>query len=322
MARFRILAIGVLAIVALVAGGVAIALGSGDDSSKPAVAASPTGLATPTDVAAGVDAGAGVAVSVGRLDQDGTARSYLVLAPTTVDPATPLLVALHDRAATPGDEATRDELVPFVAAGQAVLVYPVGYDQTWNADDGCCGAAVTEGLDDVAFVGMVADAVRSRFGLTGPTDLIGYSNGGRLAYAIACRDTSRYTAIVTVSAAPTTPDCAQAEVPVPLFAGVVLDDPELPTPEDPLTAPTALADLEQQWTARNACVGDADAVTAGTATVRTWTACGEGTIVETVAWRTGGHSWPDVDTVGSPDAADLVWSFLSGVHQRAALAAG
>lgn len=321
MGRFRIIAVAVLAVVAVVAGIVALALGSGGDSTTPTVAASPTGLATPTDVAAGVVAGAGVAVSVGRLDQNGTARSYLVLAPTTVDPTTPLIVALHDRATTPGAEAARDELVPYVAAGQAVLVHPVGVDQNWNSDDGCCGAAVIEGLDDVAFVGMVADAVRGRFGLTGPTDLIGYSNGGRLAYAIACRDTSRYAAVVTVSAAPTTPACGQAEVPVPVFAGVVLDDPELPTPEAPQAASTVLADIEQQWTDRNQCVGEADDVTAGAATVRTWTACGDGTIVETVAWRTGGHRWPDAGG-GSPGAADLVWSFLAGVHQRAALAAG
>lgn len=318
MSRFQLVAVAVLAVVALVAGAVAVALGS-SGSSTPAAAASPTptALNTPTDVTADVPAGAGVAVSVGRLEQNGIARSYLVLAPTTVTPTTPLVVGLHGRNATPGEEAARDQLVPYVTAGQAILVYPVGYQQAWNNDDGCCGLAVAEELDDVAFVGMVVDAVRQRYALTGPTDLVGFSNGGRLAYAIACRDASRYAAIATVAASPTTPNCPQASLPVPLFAGVVLDDVELPTHDDPQPVPTVLADLEQTWTDRDGCVGSPTEASAGEADVRTWTACEAGTVVETVAWRAGGHIWPQRQDVGSPDAADLVWSFLSGVHQRA-----
>jgi polyhydroxybutyrate depolymerase len=321
VSRVRLIAIAVLAFVAAAAGLVAVGL-SGSAGNAAAPSAEPSALSTPTDVTAGVQAGAGVSTWVGRLEQKGFQRSYLVLAPTTVDPATPLVIALHGRNATPGLEAARDELVPYVAAGQAVLVYPVGYEQAWNNDDGCCGLAVAYGLDDVAFVGMVVDAVRARYGLSGPTDLVGFSNGGRFAYDIACRDVSRYDAIVTVSAAPTTPDCPQADVPIPLFASVILDDVELPTHEDPEPAAQVLADLQDEWTARNGCVGGPDVATAGQATVRTWTACSGGSILETVAWRNGGHDWLDAGQVGSPDTTDLVWSFLSGVHARAALTAG
>ena len=322
MARFRILAIAVLAVVAVVAGIVAIAFGSGDDSPAPAVAASPTALPTPTDVTAGVDAGAAVAVWVGRLSQDGVARSYLVLAPTTVSPATPLVVGLHGRGTTPGAEATREGLVQYVARGEAVLVYPVGYEQAWNSDDDCCGGAATRGLDDVAFVGMVVDAVRERYRLTGPNELVGFDNGGRLAFAAVCRDVSRYAAIAVVGAGPAAGNCPQAEQPVPLFAGVSLDDPLLPTPADPQAASAVLTGLESGWTARNGCLGTPTVSAGGAATVRTWTACEANAVVETVAWRAVGHVWPTRDEVGSPDAGDLVWSFLSGVRQRTALAAG
>lgn len=322
VARFRVVAIIALAVVALVAGAVALALGASGSSSSPSAGAGPTALDTPTDVTAGVQAGAGVAVSVGRLEQDGVARSYLVLAPTTVARTTPLIIGLHGRNATPGEEAMRDGLVPYVAAGQAVLVYPVGYEQAWNNDDGCCGLAVAKNLDDVAFAGMVVDAVRARFALTGPNWLLGYSNGGRLAYAIACRDVSRYAAIATIGASPTTPDCPQAGVPVPLLAGVFADDTELPTHEDPQPVAKVLADLETTWTDRDECVGGPTQASAGQTTVRTWTACAKGTVVETVTWAKGGHIWPEQQYVGSPDGADLVWSFLSGVQQRAQLAAG
>ncbi|MHA3701301.1 alpha/beta hydrolase family esterase [Jatrophihabitans sp. YIM 134969] len=323
MGRLRIIAIAVLAVVAVVAGGVALALGaSGAGGDRPSAAPFPTPTTTPTDVTAGVVVPAGVAVSVGRLDQDGVPRTYLILAPTTVEPSTPLIIGLHGRNATPGEESLRDGLIPYVASGDAVLVYPVGYEQAWNNDDGCCGLAVAKGLDDVAFVGMVDDAVRDQFGLTGPNYLLGYSNGGRLAYAIACRDTARYAAIATIGATPTTPECPDADVPVPLFAGVFGDDTELPTHEDPQPVATVLADLEQTWTARNQCVGSPSVARAGETTVRTWTSCTAGTVLETAVWARGGHIWPEARYVGRPDGADLVWSFFAGVASRAALAAG
>lgn len=314
----RLLAVLALAAVAVVSGFVALALGGAGG----APVGVPTDLGTPTDVTAGLDVGPGVSVWVGRLEQGGYERSYLVVAPTTVDPATPLVVGLHGRNAPPGDEAERDELLPEVSAGRAVLVYPVGYNQAWNVDDGCCGLAVAEGLDDVAFVGRVVDAVRARYGLTGPDYLVGYSNGGRLAYDIACRDASRFAAIATIGASPTTPDCPQAAVPVPLFAGVILDDHELPTDEHPRPAAAVLADLEDQWTARDGCRGAPTVAHAGQATVRTWTDCAPGMVVETATWPRGGHIWPQEVDVGHPDGADLVWSFLDGVHQRALLGGG
>ena len=83
-----------------------------------------------------------------------------------------------------------------------------------------------------------------------------------------------------------------------------------------------LADLETTWTDRDGCIGQPTEASAGQATVRTWTACTAGTVVETVTWATGGHIWPEKQYVGSPDGADLVWSFLSGVRQRARSAGG
>lgn len=317
VSRLRLLAIVALAVVALVAGTVALALGAGDAGSGSDSTPTPVALDTPTDVAAGVVPTAGVAVTVGRLEQKGTPRSYLVVAPTTVAPSTPLVVALHGRNATPGDELSRDQLLPFVAAGQAVLVYPVGYQQAWNNNDGCCGLAVAAGLDDVGFVGMVTDAVRAQFALTGPTDLVGFSNGGRLAYDIACRDVTRYDAVATVAAVPTTPTCPQADLPVPLFAGITLDDTELPTHEAPKAPAAVLAGLEATWVRRDHCVGDPTVAVAGRATVHTWAACADGAVLETAAWASGGHIWPQEVDVGAPDATDLLWSFLSGVHQRA-----
>ena len=80
-----------------------------------------------------------------------------------------------------------------------VAVHPEGVGLSWNAAGACCGPAADNGVDDVAFVtAMVARLTRAL-----PIDderiyVAGMSNGGVLAYALACR-TSLFAAIGVVA---------------------------------------------------------------------------------------------------------------------------
>ena len=79
------------------------------------------------------------------------------------------------------------------------LAYPAGVGGSWNAG-GCCGVAMDQGVDDVAFVDAVLDDV----GRHVPIDLhrralVGYSGGGMLAYRVLCRAHPQLVAAVEVS---------------------------------------------------------------------------------------------------------------------------
>lgn len=110
-----------------------------------------------------------------------------------------LLVALPAYRQTEGDlEARTDIDVASDLSGTSVL-YLSGYAGSWDAGT-CCGRARDHGLDDVAVVDdLVGLAVREHGVDPQRVVLVGFSNGGMLAYAIACRDGPRYAGYIVVS---------------------------------------------------------------------------------------------------------------------------
>ena len=79
-------------------------------------------------------------------------RQYEVIAPTkTLAKSAPIIVVLSGAAATTSDEITRDQIVPYVNADEAEVVYPVAIKESWNAI-GCCDGAAAENINDVGFI--------------------------------------------------------------------------------------------------------------------------------------------------------------------------
>jgi polyhydroxybutyrate depolymerase len=129
-------------------------------------------------------------------------RSYLVAVPTGVANP-PLILALHGGGGSPEQFARSSGLTgPALAAGFAVA-YPGGTSRggpflTWNGLY-CCGAAVTAGVDDVAFLTAVIDDVAARFGTRPRAYLTGMSNGAIMAQTFAARRPDRVAALATVA---------------------------------------------------------------------------------------------------------------------------
>jgi poly(3-hydroxybutyrate) depolymerase len=109
----------------------------------------------------------------------------------------------------------------------AVVVYPEGLARSWNAGD-CCDQAAKAGVDDADFVrGVVAD-LAARV----PLDrrrvmLVGYSNGGMLAYQIACRTPQQLAGLVLVNASRQGRSC-EPRTPVSIVAVHSRGDRTLP----------------------------------------------------------------------------------------------
>ena len=158
------------------------------------------------------------------LTAGGLKRSYEVIAPVSGLPkSAPVIVMLSGarRHRRRGDQpGTR--LVPYASSDQAEIVYPVAVQESWNAVD-CCGYAHTHNVDDLAFLKALVPAVDP--GHARPVYVVGYSNGARLAYRVACTDPGLFDAYAAVKGLPT-PGCLPSK-PVTIAQLASLDDPEV-----------------------------------------------------------------------------------------------
>jgi polyhydroxybutyrate depolymerase len=242
----------------------------------------------------------------------GRSRSFVLSRPVGPGPLA-LLVVLHGREMTP---ATIARIADFPAvAGRAVLVYPAGFDLSWNAG-ACCGGAHAAGVDDQAFLAAVVHQVLATVPGTSTHDvyLAGFSNGGRMAYRMACTEPGLFAGVAAVEAVPVT----TCNHPRPISIAIVAyrDDPLLSfSASQPakviegVTEPRVDA-VVAQWRRIDGCVGAAVVRQEGTATISTWAACRAGTRVQYELYAGGAHRWPRGGPT-TPSATKTVWSFLS-----------
>jgi polyhydroxybutyrate depolymerase len=138
----------------------------------------------------------------------GGVRPAQVLVPPGYDPQTPtpLVVALHGYSTNTTYVAAVLGLDPLYKTAGFLLVSPQGTKDPegqyfWNATDACCnkfGAPV----DDVAYLNGLVDEISGVYNVD-PKRIyvVGHSNGGFMAYRLACTSANRFAAIVSVAGA-------------------------------------------------------------------------------------------------------------------------
>ncbi|WP_433803172.1 alpha/beta hydrolase family esterase [Actinomycetospora sp. CA-084318] len=267
-------------------------------STGPAVAAVDLPLVAPT----------GTVLATRSVVVDGLRRTSVLVRPAAPQRRVlPLVVVLHGRGQSPGAAVTVSGLGFLATHGRAVLLYPEGLGASWNAGHGCCGPAALRRPDDAAFVDAAVADVREHVDIDPRRiALVGYSNGGKLAYALTCDPDRPFVALATYGAVPLAP-CAGPRPPRPmsylLAAGTA--DTVMPyggrssgaTPEPPVDQ--AVAWLRQ----RDRCPP------APTAADATWR-CAAGTRVVLRTYPGHGHSWPTGRD--GPPMADVISAFLAG----------
>ena len=143
----------------------------------------------------------GTAARTVQLRVDGRQRTYLLepaLSGVAAGKKAALVAVLHQEGGTPEGVAKETALQELRRSG-ATLVYPAGFDHSWDAGK-CCGVPSREGVDDVRFLDAVfADAARQT-----PVDprreaLVGYSSGGMLTYHYVCARPGHLAVAVVVS---------------------------------------------------------------------------------------------------------------------------
>jgi polyhydroxybutyrate depolymerase len=241
---------------------------------------------------------------------DGVARTYRSIVAARPAGQIPLLIVLHGRGQSESSMLSMTGFVGLVQQRQVALLLPEGEQRSWNAGHGCCGFAGAHEAPDVPFVAaMVADALRRW-----PIDaqrvyLVGYSNGGKLAYSTVCAHPALFAAVATYGAVPLSP-CPPGTPAMSVLLAAGSEDQVLPFRGKPVGHPP-LPSVAQALTwlrAQDGCSARAQTVRDGSAVVQLWAGCAGGTDVESVVYPGRGHAWP---SGGSPTAATLMWTFLS-----------
>jgi polyhydroxybutyrate depolymerase len=251
----------------------------------------------------------GTLVTARSLDVAGVTRTYRTITP--VGPrvhALPLLVVLHGRGQPASAVVAATGFLSFARRAQAVLVFPDGLSRSWNAGSGCCGTSGSRGTPDTVFVAaVVAAALRDL-----PVDparvyLVGYSNGGKLAWSLACTHPALFAAVATYGAVPLA--SCPAGRPLPALLAVGVHDRVLPIGGDPRARPPLpSARVAAGWlAARDQCTAAPATGTEGGAAVFRWSACAAGAEVDLATYPGADHTWPGAVT-------GLMWTFLSARH--------
>ncbi|HEY6423841.1 MAG TPA: PHB depolymerase family esterase [Pseudonocardiaceae bacterium] len=237
-------------------------------------------------------------------------RTYRSFVPTQLTDPVPLLVLLHGRGQSEPSVMNQTGFLRLVEQRRAVLVLPDGEQRSWNAGHGCCGIAGSRRVPDVPFLTAIVSDATHRW----PVDvrrvyLVGYSNGGKLAYSEMCAHPELFAAVATYGAVPLSP-CNPGTPPVPFLLAAGSADPVMPFqgkpgghPPQP-AVPQALAWLRAQ----DRCPATEQTERDGSAVLQRWADCAGGTEVESVVYPGWGHSWPAAQ---ASSLADLMWAFLT-----------
>jgi polyhydroxybutyrate depolymerase len=256
----------------------------------------------------------------------GVARTYRLYVPLSLDRTTPVPLVL----VLGGVGNSADSMVGATGfdraadAGNFIVAYADGVNNTWNAGY-CCLLGAASGPDDVAFLVRVVDDVEAAQKVD-PARVfaVGVSAGAMMAYRLGCERADRIAGIGSVAGAMILDDChpskpvavvelhGTADQLVPYEGGDTAGGATQPSPPTPAVV--------GRWADLDRCPSPPATETQGPATASTWSGCAAGTSVKLVTIAGGGHVWFGTGlgpANGAVDATREIWTFLGAVHRTA-----
>lgn len=275
-----------------------------------------------------------------EIRHDGRVRSYLVHVPRAAKAGrpVPLLVALHGGGGDMDRQADDSKygLISASERGGFVAVFPGGFSRlpggrlgTWNAGR-CCGPARDRDVDDVGFIRQVVDDVGRKVAIDrGRVYATGMSNGGMMAYRLACEAADVFRAVASVAGTDNTVQCRPSRPVAVLHVHARDDDHVLfeggagagafrdPSKVTEFTSVPATIDA---WSRRDGCRAPPRRVLdVPGAYCELRADCAGGTQVQLCVTETGGHSWPGGQKArgATPSQAisanEVMWRFFDSL---------
>ncbi|NWG92992.1 MAG: dienelactone hydrolase family protein [Parvularculaceae bacterium] len=275
------------------------------------------------------------------LTHDGLRRRYLVHVPASFDPAkrSAVVLGLHGGGGH-ADHFAKDEHYGVISASEKygfIAVIPNGYSKnrrglfaTWNAG-ACCGDARDENIDDVGFLSAVIARVKRQ----APVDdarvyAMGMSNGGLMAYRLACEIPDQVRGIMAVAGTDNTLHCDPLR-PTPVLHVHAINDTHVlfdgGAGDDAFRDRTKVTDFVsvkatiEKWVALNGAQDKPRRVLAvAGAYCDRYDAKAGGAAVQLCVTESGGHSWPGAakgrrgkePPSQAINAIEAMWAFFSG----------
>lgn len=247
--------------------------------------------------------------SVQGIEVDGQTREFRVFRPEKLRSAAPLVVVIHGWGFTAeqieGDYGWND----LAERHQFIVAYPQGVGLSFNAAGDCCGPAADNDVDDVVFITAMVERLQKDL----PIDdnriyAAGMSNGGVMAYALACR-TSLFAAIGVVAGT----QVGTCDEPRPMSVIQVhgLADTIVRFDGGPAVVPGAqpVRDVFERWLRISMCEKPQRSRSGPAITARA--ECADGREVTLVTIDGEGHTWPGRAGSTSPwDATEELWKFF------------
>ena len=253
-----------------------------------------------------------------ELTVDGMQRTYLIHIPASLDlgQPIPLVFAFHGYQETPDLMKTLSDFNKVADQNGFIVIYPAGSGDSdflsWNAG-GCCGYAVSNNVDEAAFVRqMIADVGTLATVDTRRIYATGFSNGALLSFRLACEMSDTFAAIAPVAGAVMTKDPCQPQQPVSVLQVHGMADTTVPfeggySSYSRLTFPS-VADSLSIWTQKDGCTGTPQEVKDGKVTHIVYPGCSAGLGVELYKIDGLSHTWP-LDTKVLMSAT--IWDFFA-----------
>jgi polyhydroxybutyrate depolymerase len=250
-----------------------------------------------------------------NLTYQGYERSYYLHVPPQYDGKTPLplVFALHQIG---GDTATFAKITGFNEKADAegfFVVYPQGLNNSWNAGS-CCPPSSQQKIDDAGFINMLLVKLKSQLPVNNSrVYATGVSNGGMLAYRLACDFPEDFAAIASIAGTSVVEGC-NATRPVSVLEVHGTADEVVPYnntthSESALPVPPAV-DAISYWAQHDRTVSVQRQQGEGNLTVTTYSGGSDGTEVVLYTRNGGKHAWPtEIPTT------DFIWRFFE-LHPR------
>jgi len=259
-------------------------------------------------------------LSLRKIDVDGMRRTYYLYVPRGIrvqDPL-PVVMVFHGYGQEGGNMVPAAGFNTLADDEGFLVVYPNGSgsagDSSWNAGD-CCGFAFADGIDEPAFVRRILSDL-GQWAAIDPRRIYatGFSNGGILAYRLACDMAGTLAAVAPVAATlfydacrPSEPVSVlhihgSADETVPVAGGGAGD-----TVWPPVEAGIAA------WAEFDGCGPEPLTERVGIATRIYYLGCARGSAVNLYLLDDVGHRWPPE---GVWPASRTIWSFFAA-HPKA-----